>query len=226
MMEGIILDKKQMIINELKNRDIPLEVKQSILSILEKYTDRVQFVKNFVGLKDILYIEELSVEFFDFPVFLSLNCQTMNLKQANKYEMISSVYENAITDMDEIVRNIKRFFEETNRILFIEVAFIENILTNDDMWKVFHQMNNEVEKEPFELMVRFYRYPEWYDGEYGETVAAFEESLQMLKIIENAYISKTIISLEKKINKFLELNELKKLPSLVNELKTLKKQYN
>lgn len=221
---GLILNKQQIIIDELKKRNIPSEVKKTIFPMVEQYIDRIQFVKSFVGLKDILYFEELEVEFFDFPFFLSLNCQTVNASGGNKHESISSVYENAITDLDEIVRKLKFFFEETNRTLFIEVAFTENILNNDDMWRVYHRMNDEFEKEPFEIMVRMYRYPEWYDADFGESVAVFEDSIFALKQMEKIKLSSTIKELEEKINIALENDDLENLAILVQELKTLKKQ--
>lgn len=218
------MNNNKIIIDQLKQRNIPSEVREIIFPMLEKNIERIQFVKSFVGLKDILYLEELEVEFFDFPFFLSLNCKTFPPSGGTKHESLASVYENAITDIKEIARKLQFFFEETNNILFIESAFQENVLTNDDMWKVYYKMSEESEKEPFEIMTRMYRYPEWYNVEYGDNVAIFEESITLLKKIDNQQINEEIKSLEREINKALEENRLDELPSLVSKLKTLKNQ--
>jgi len=218
------LNKTKIIIEELKKRNIPSEIKNTIFPLVEQYIDRIQFVKSFVGLKDILYFEELDVDFFDFPFFLSLNCQTLSTNGGNKHESIASVYENAITDVEEIVRKLKYFFEETNRILFFEVAFSENVLSNDDMWEVYHRMNEETDKEPFEIMTKMYRYPEWYDVEFGENVAILEESLSLLKQMDNLYITSSIKKLEEEINKALEEDNAPLFTTLVKQLKALKNQ--
>lgn len=221
---GSFLNKTKIIIEELKKRNTPSEIKQTIFPIVEQYIDRIQFVKSFVGLKDILYFEELDVDFFDFPFFLSLNCQTLSSNGGDKHASIASVYENAITDAEEIVRKLKHFFEETNRILFFEVAFSENVLSNDDMWQVYHNMNEETDKEPFEIMTKMYRYPEWYDVEFGENVAILEDSLTVLKQMDNINTLATIKELEEEINKALENDDAALFSSLVKELKVLKKQ--
>lgn len=218
------MNKQQIIIEELKKRNIPSEVIKVIFPMVEQYIDRIQFVKSYVGLKDILYFEELEVDFFDFPFFLSLNCQTLSATTGDKHEIIASVYENSITDIEEIQRKLKFFFEETNKTLFIVVAFTENILSNDDMWKVFHRMSDEMDKEPFEIMTKIYHYPTWYDVEFGEKVAVLEDSLSMLKQLETIELVKSIKEVEELINIALEKNDLDSLPTLAEQLKTLKNQ--
>ncbi len=217
-------NKQKLILSELKKRNIPTEVKQLIIPILEKNLDRIQFVKSFVGLRDILYFEELDVDFFDFPFFLSLDCQTLASTGGNKHESITSVYENAITDADEIVRKLNYLFRETKRKLYIEIAFSENILSNDDMWKVYHQMGTETDKEPFEIMVKMYEYPKWYDVEYGQDIALLEDSLSALKRIERIKVTSAIREMEADINTAFENNDAKVFSELVKELKVLKKQ--
>lgn len=212
------------IIAELKKRNIPSEVKNNILPILEKNINRIEFVKNFVGLKDILYFEELEIGYFDYPFFLSVNCKNSKSKLTSKHENIASIYENAVTDFKEIVKQLQTFFEESNRTLYIDTVFKENILTNDDMWRVYHKMNEEKEKEPYEIMMKMYNYPEWYNARFGDEVAIFENSLSLLKQLENIHIKNEIELLEAKINKALENDEVEQLPILVNKLKKLKGQ--
>lgn len=211
----------QTILNKLENRNLPTEVRNKILPILRENMNRIQFVKNFVGLKDVLYFEELTMNLSDFPIFVSLNCP---IKEAgnDKYELITAVYENATTDTEEIVRKLELFFDDTNRTLFVDVAFEENLLTNDDMWEIFHEMENELEKEPFELMVRKYRYPEWYQAEFGDRISILENSLEMLHVINNHQITQKIKQLEEDINHVLENGTMEEFRSLVSELKQLK----
>ncbi|MED2737812.1 hypothetical protein [Bacillus toyonensis] len=212
------------IIAELKNRNIPSDVKNNILPILEKNINRIEFVKNFVGLKDILYFEELEIGYFDYPFFLSVNCKNSKSTLTNKHENIASIYENAVTDSKEIVKQLQTFFEENNRTLYIDTVFKENILSNDDMWRVYHKMSEEKGKEPYEIMMKMYNYPEWYNVRFGDEVAIFENSLSLLKQLENIHLNNEIELLEAKINKALENDEVDELPILVKKLKKLKGQ--
>lgn len=183
--------------------------------------DRIRFVKNFVGLKDVLYFEEFTMNLSDFPIFISLDCP-INEVGNDKYEMITAVYENATTDTEEIVRKLEEFFDESKRTLFVEVAFEENLLTNDDMWEIFHEMENQLEKEPFEIMVRKYRYPSWYDAEYGDKISILENSLEMLHVLNNHQINQKIKQLEEEIDRALECGTMEDFTALVKELKELK----
>ncbi|WP_088363960.1 hypothetical protein [Bacillus cereus] len=214
------------IITELKNRNIPSDVKNKIIPILEKNINRIEFVKNFVGLKDILYFEELEIGFFDYPFFLSLDCKNTKSTLSNKHENIASIYENAITDLNEIIKQLQAFFDDNNRTLYIDTAFKENILTNDDMWHVYHIMNEEKDKEPYEIIMKMYSYPDWYNVKFGEEVAIFENSLSLLKQLENIHLNNEIEQLEAEINKALENDDVVNLPILVKKLKKLKGQHH
>lgn len=214
------LNTEQIILDALKNRDIPEVLSKSIFPILEKHLERIKFVKSFVGLKDILYLEEIGLEIYDFPFFLSLGCVPI-FTDEDKYKNISSVYENAITDVDEVIRQLKNFFSKSNKTLYIQVAVKENKLTNDDMWRVFHHMKEKPDKEPFELMTKMYKFPEWYQADYGEDIALFENSITLLKEIERKNITEMIEKLRSKIDISLERNDLENVSSLVKELKKL-----
>ncbi|MGF7534919.1 hypothetical protein AAGG74_14710 [Bacillus mexicanus] len=214
------MSTEKTILEELKNRDIPNALYKSIFPILEKNLDRVRFVKSFYGLKDIFYFEEIGLEIYDFPFFLSLNCQP-TLTEEDKHKNISSIYENAITDVDEIIRKMIHFFANTNKTLFIQAAVKETKLTNDDMWKVFHHMKDYPDKEPFEIMTRMYQYPDWYTAEYGEEIALFENSFSLLKELEKKNILSLINTLKIKIDSSLEKNDMENVSVLVKELKKL-----
>lgn len=217
------MNTEKSILEELKKRDIPDALYKRIFPILEKHLDRICFVKSFVGLTDVFYFEEIGLEIYDFPFFLSLDCQPTFNKE-DMYKNISSVYENAITDVDEIIRKMQNFFSNTKKTLYIQAAVIETKLTNDDMWKAFHQMKDNPDKAPTEIMTKMYKYPNWYKAEYGEKIALFENSFSLLKEFEKKNISSLINSLKIEIDSSLEKNDIENVTILVKELKKLEAQ--
>jgi hypothetical protein len=215
------------IINNLKKRNFSKDIKQKILPILEKNAEKIVFIREMQGLRDVLYFEEKNLEFYDFPVFVSLNAETRVATasgESDLYGNYAEIYNNAITDTREIVKQIEDFFSSTKRTLFIEIGFQENELSNDEMWEVFHTMTENKAKEPFQIMSSMYKYPEWYIVQNTNTFALIEDSIFYLNKLEEHFINEEINSLNKSIDLFLSDGDFISIQNTKNQIKILQIQ--
>jgi hypothetical protein len=215
------------IINNLKKRNFSKDIKQKILPILEKNAEKIVFIREMQGLRDVLYFEEKNLEFYDFPVFVSLNAETRVATasgESDLYGNYAEIYNNAITDTREIVKQIEDFFSSTKRTLFIEIGFQENELSNDEMWEVFHTMTVNKAKEPFQIMSSMYKYPEWYIVQNTNTFALIEDSIFYLNKLEEHFINEEINSLNKSIDLFLSDGDFISIQNTKNQIKILQIQ--
>ena len=215
------------IINNLKLRNFSKDIKQKILPILEKNADKIVFIREMQGLRDVLYFEEKNLEFYDFPVFVSLNAETRVTSSSGEtdlYGKYAEIYNNAVTDTREIVKKVEDFFTSTKRTLFIEIGFQENELSNDEMWEVFHTMDSDSGKEPFQIMSAMYKYPEWYIVQNTNTFTLIEDSIFYLNKLETYFIKEEIHSLSKSIDLFLSQGDFVSIQNTKNRIKLLQNQ--
>lgn len=202
---------KQTIINELKNRQFDNFVFETILPILEVNLEQISFVKNYYGLNNVLYIEEQGLDLLDFPMFLSIN------KDAGP-NASNSISQNSVSSLKLIEQGLTDFFANSKATLYVEVTFIENILDNDAMWSVFHQLKNNRNKEPYEIMSRAYKYPDWYNAPYSESINLFENSFSTMKSFEKHRIEQNIFEINKLINIALSNGDFESLEHLRSQL--------
>jgi hypothetical protein len=215
-------------VQHLKKRNFPKEVRDKVLPILEKYPNNIIFVRDISGLRDVLYFEEKGMEFYDFPLFVSLNTEVHALQNSSEdlYENFSELYNNAVTDASEVQRQLETFLRDSNRPLFVEIAFTENVLNNDDMWSVFHRLQAEKNSLPIILMKEMYSFPDWYDVKENQDFALLEDTIFYIHTIEAHLLIDEIIRLQDSIDNLLLSSEFEKIKITKELIVKLENQLN
>lgn len=214
-----------LILDKLSKRDFHQNIHNNILPLLKKNKKRIQFAKNIVGLRDVLYLEEEEMKFYDSPLYLSLDCEE-NDKGGTALDLFANIYENSIIDFDSIINNLNDFFKSTDRILYVEIGFKENLLSNDDMWILYNTMKENPNKEPFELMVESYKYPDWYKVKSGTEILRIEKSIQVIDEYEKNILKNEISHLRDKMDALLLNEDFSKVKIVYNKIDKLEKRLN
>jgi hypothetical protein len=216
------------IVQHLKKRNFPKEVRDKVLPILEKYPNNIIFVRDISGLRDVLYFEEKGMEFYDFPLFVSLNTEVHAHQNSSEdaSDNYSELYNNAVTDATEIQRQLETFLRDSNRPLFVEIAFTENVLNNDDMWSVFHRLLVETDASPILLMKELYSFPDWYEVKENQDFALLEDTIFYLHTVEAHLLIDEIIRLQDSIDHLLLNSEFEKIKETKDLIVKLENQLN
>lgn len=213
----------QLILSKIKERKLSADV-LDILALVERYLPRVEFVKSAIGLKNVLYIEEDSIELDEFPYFLSLS---LTFDPANKYEAYAALYEQAVSDKEVILASLQAFFEKEKTTLYIEVGFSESILTNHDMFKVRDIMKQNRHLEPFEVINQLKKYPAWYEAKQAGEVVPYKDMISLLYKCEQTFIDEQVSCMEEELDRAIDAKDedaFLRANSLYKELVQLKKE--
>jgi hypothetical protein len=126
-------------------------------------------------------------------------------------------------DPIEVVNEVKRFFEETDRTLFVGIGFIECTMTQNDIKEVIGLLQRGIVKDQFEGLRRVRKFPDWYNQ-----VASFPNEVQFETKTEEKVRKKAEKELMKKqimaqIDAILDKNEKTKEDE--EEFNRLSKEY-
>jgi len=117
------MDKKQ-IWDKIKERKYDIPFKEEIFSMIEENLNRVEFVKDHIGLRDFLFISEEGTEgFFTSNLFAAMNVDAEKNFPLEQNEKAFS--QNYNDDPNDILKDLKWFFVNTERTLFLGIGFIE-----------------------------------------------------------------------------------------------------
>lgn len=211
----------QYLLNKIKERTFPEDV-NDIFMLLESNLHRIEFVKSIIGLKNVLYLEEDSLDIEDYPYFLSLG---LDFDPNDKHEAFSVLYEQAISDKEEILFQLKKFFSSGEQTLYIEIGFAETVLSNDDMFKVREHMKKDKTLEPFEVVNKLRKFPEWYEAKLAEEISVQDELFSTLYQYEHYLASDLLLSVEAQLNESLDQNDKIKFNELIHFYQDLKKHH-
>lgn len=194
-----------------------------ILNILEEHLEKVKFVKSIVGLQNVLYVEELSIDIEDDPLFLSLD---LRFDPENKHEAFSVLYEQAVSDPAEIQLRLRQFFEgQTDTTLYVEIGFAETVLSNDDMFEIKEYMETHKEMEPFEAINKFRRFPDWYDAKHAEDIFNQTRLWEQLRFLERQIAQQWMKDIKTEIDQCMDRDDMKKIKHLIRLYKNIQKHH-
>ena len=117
---------KKDIWNKIKERAFDFANKDEIFSIIENHLERIEFVKDHIGLRDFLFIaEEGTEDSYVSNLFIAtdVNASKHATMQENNQEFGKKVNEDPI----EVLKELKLFLSSTQRPLYLGVGFIETI---------------------------------------------------------------------------------------------------
>lgn len=167
------MDKKK-ILNHIKALSFSSDLSQ-VFSVLEKNVDRVEFTKNYAGLRDFLFIAEMQADESEFPFFACFDSQ-------NEHDYDDDgVYSEIVYDIPEICVQLEKFFATYKRPLYVSVGFKESMLSSEDMLYIHTMIENKVIQNQTEGELKLRQFPEWYVAKYPNEIL---EDVELLEIIE------------------------------------------
>lgn len=118
------INKNEKIWEKVKERDFEFEFKNETFELIEKNLEKVEFIKDHVGLRDVLFLAETSTQgFFTSTFFAAFN---VDADPSYSIEENEEAFAEAYIDDPEIVFNeLKNFFKEGKRKLFVGIGFEE-----------------------------------------------------------------------------------------------------
>lgn len=169
--------KNRQIIKRLKDYVIPPEL-SNILDLLYKHSDRLRFVKDNNGVRNLLFISTAPAErlIFEVPYFL------ITTKSKGKNAL---TYETKVSyTAEDIEKELTNFLEHTQERLFVGIGFEENEVTKADYMEILNIME-ETKCNVVDAFVTLRRFPDWYDKEAELPFYIYKEQEYLKKFEES-----------------------------------------
>lgn len=219
---------KKHIFENLQNRSFSKLIKESLLPFLEEHQSRIIFVKSVGNFVDLLYFEESNAVDESYPISLVLN-NSSDDQSGSEFLGLDKVITVSVdgekgNSIEELKNELTHFFEQTTRYLYVEVGFIENFLTNDDLWEYLFVMEDNKEMEPYEVLLESRVYPDWYTAASENDLKRMNDSIYLTKCLERILIKNEIEKLQNKIDDSLLKNKIDEVSSFNKRYKQLKSQ--
>lgn len=205
------------IFSKIKTLQFPKEIKP-LLDLLDKHVDRIDYVKDHVGLRDFLFIAEENANEFEFQTFCYFDVP-INLD--NDDENFLTLNQMMIYEPKEVFQSVKDFFENTDRILYIGIGFKQSVLKQSDMFLVHDLLEKKEAKTAFEALSKVRKFPSWYKAKFPKDI---HEQLRSRKILEKAdtiLLQKRKEDLLQLIDKALTENDSEKFLLYSSQLATI-----
>lgn len=191
--------------------------KQQIIELIEDNLERIEFVKDHLGVRDFLFLAESGTNYTSelFAAF-DVNAEIHESNKQKKEAFIDQ-YDD---DPYSIIAKIKAFFNETNRTLYVGVGFMESETTEEQIHRAQQLYSTGVANSPEEAMKMTRVFPEWYSD-----YARMPEEIDMLSIKKEAYSKeqreKELKALIKEIDKTLDDDDEKRFKLLTAKYKKM-----
>jgi len=224
---------KQQVWEKIKERKYDIPFKEEVFSLIEQNLSRVQFIKDHLGLRDVLFFSEVGTEeFFSSTLFIALDVETEKNKSMEQNE--EAFFKKCEDDPEEVIEELTNFFEQTERILYIGIGFVETTnpeLRNKKIPVLTDRGNQEIPLYDYlifkgveegkassyaEMSKLLRKFPEWY-----EEYATMPEEENILTIKEEKRGKKELMQL---INEALDKRDQETFYSLSQEYISFIKQ--
>lgn len=206
---------KKMLLAKAKELRYPKNV-ASLFDVLEDYIDRVEFVKDHVGLNNFLFIAEKDADEFEFPHFA---CFNLDLKDDDDQHNFVSMNQSLIYDLKDINNNLINFFKDEDAIMYVEIGFKESMPTQDDQFRILKLLKEKECDDIQEAIARVRKFPTWYKAKFSKSVKAEFDVLKEMEKTEKHLESKLKRDLVEQINRALMDNDKDLFIALTNRLK-------
>jgi len=155
-----------------------------VLDTLEKHIDRIEYVKDFIGLRDVLFLAEKGAKGFrDLDMY---SCLDVDVKFDNHDHNFVAMNDSLVENATEIKQMIENFFERTDRVLYLVIGFQQTSTTQEDAFRVYEQMEAGLAQDPFDALVKMRRFPEWYEAKYPEEIL---EEIRFFDLLQRAQVT-------------------------------------
>lgn len=169
----------QDIFHKIKALNLSEEARE-LLPVLDHYLDRVVYVKDYVGLRDFLFIAELEAKEFEFSIF---SCIDVPINIDDNEENFLLLNDMMIYEPDDVVQSILEFFETTDRTLYVGIGFKESVLLQDDMFLVQDLIEKKEAVNAYDAFALVRRFPDWYVAVQPRDI---HQRLRTVRLFKNA----------------------------------------
>jgi hypothetical protein len=182
-------------------RNFNLPHQNEIFEIIEENLERIVFVKDHIGARDILFIaEEGTQKGFLTNLFISLDVE---VKKENSFTENEKEFQKKYEDVPEVViKNLKGFFAKTKRKLCIGIGFYESMTTQTDEIVITYALREGKIKDVLEGLRKVRRFPSWF----AESAIMPEDVIDEKAEKEERFAYQTKIKLSKMVKD--EINEI------------------
>lgn len=148
------------ILQRLKYQGLEMEFESELFELLENNVNRIRFVKDDVYARDLLFVTIKKVDGYDNNVSLILNSDANMNRTFSENLQISR--NGIVTGELVIINELKKFFEENERLMFVYIGFSESLQLNVDSLEeaAKMEMKNEVDVLKYERKNKLF--PDWY----------------------------------------------------------------
>lgn len=214
-----VMDKKK-IINHIKALSFSSDLSQ-LFSILEKNLDRVEFTKDYDGLRDFIFLAESQTNESEFPFIACFDFKS-------EHDFINEgVYNEIVYDIPEMCIQLKRFFSTFARPLYVSIGFKESVLSSEDMLYIHTMIENNQIKNQNEGEAKLQKFPDWYVAKYPSEILEDVELMEMiekLKEKESELVEQMKEELYEQIDQALDTNNPSSFQTLTTKLKMLEER--
>jgi len=172
---------KKAILKKIRQHDFPKEF-SPIFDILEENETRIEFVKEGVGLQDIIFLSELHAkEFIDDPFYACFNVPVV--PDNEEYNFIS-MKKSKSTSITDTINSLDYFFAQTSRTLYVWIGFKESSLEQKDMFLIYERIQTRKDTLIYEAKAKVRRFPSWFHAKLPSEIIEEKKYLHLLSEIQ------------------------------------------
>lgn len=190
-----------------------------VYELLRKYPERLRFVKDHNGVKNLVFISTVPDEKFIFEVqYFSIITKDRTGNGNVNVTKVSYTHE-------EVLEEVTSFFENTNETLFVNIGFEENEVTKDDYMELLSIME-DTKCNIIDAYVTLRRFPEWYDNEAELPfyIQKEKEYMKQLVEMERAFLLSKKQDIFNLLHEVVEKNDEEEFNKLSTYIKNINRQ--
>ena len=191
------------VLNNIKKMNFVKDV-YPILELIEKNLQRVEFVKDHMGLKNFVFLAEKDATKFEFPYFA---CFNLDIRENDEAHNFVSMNESLIYDLKEIHKDIQKFFSDEEGVMYVEIGFKESVPNQEDRFRVYQLLKKKEVMDIQEAIAKVRKFPDWYKAKFSRDVLDENELLEQLELAEKQLLKQLKIDLIEQINEALSNND-------------------
>lgn len=153
--------EKELVWEKIKEEtDMVFPYKLEVFELIDFHLDRIEFVKDHIGLRDFLFLAETGTHFTS-DLFIAINTNVEKEMSVSEKEM--AFMEKYKDDPDEVLEELENFFETTDRTLFVGIGFVETSSTEEEEISVLLDLQRGEIETVQEGLKNLRKFPRWYD---------------------------------------------------------------
>ncbi|MFP3725795.1 hypothetical protein U8V72_11395 [Priestia filamentosa] len=206
------------VLDKLKEYYIPKEI-QPIYKLLREFPERLRFVKDHNGVKNLIFISTVPEGSHIFEVnYFSIITRDTGKNAESPVTKVSYT-------PDDILNEIKFLLTSTQETLFVDVGFAENEVTKEDYMEILLLME-ETKCNIVDAYVTLRRFPKWYENEAELPfyINKEKEYFNGLIEMEREFLLSKKQEILDKLHKVVEQNNEKEFNKLSGYVKNINNQ--